>query len=175
MRARLMTPTLMTATLIGKPIRPSDLGAMQLLNRDVTVMLTLSPDGKPYPDETVRSIVNDAVAHWKDHGFGIWIFCHNTNGNFLGYAGLRKTDVEGDDETELLYALRSPYWGAGLAAQMVKAVMDAAFDQIELESVVACTPAGNQRSVRVLERAGFRHDKDIERAGLPHMLYRRTA
>ncbi len=171
----LMTPTLMTAAMIGKPIQLSDLGAMQLLNRDVTVMMTLSPEGKPYPDETVRGLVDAAVAHWADHGFGIWMFCHNTNGNFLGYAGLRKTHVEGGDETELFYALRSPYWGAGLAAQMVKAVMDAAFDQIELDSVVARTQTGNQRSVRVLERAGFRHEKDIEHAGLPHMLYRRTA
>ena len=170
-----MTPTLLTPTMVGKPVSTEDLGAIQLLNRDITVMLTLSPNGKPYLDKKIREIVDAAVKHWQDHGFGIWIFCHNTSGNFLGYAGLHKTKVEGEDEIELLYALRSPYWGSGLATQMAKVVMDVAFDQIELESVIAHTMTGNQRSVCVMERLGFLYEKDIEHAGLPHVLYRRES
>lgn len=175
MPVQLMTPTLMTPTMIGKPICAADLGAMQLIYRDPMVMATLSADGKPFPDKKTREIVEAAVEHWQDHGFGLWMFCHNTNGNFLGYAGLRHAKVEGEDEVELYYALRSPYWGSGLATQMAKAVMDVAVDQIELDSVVAHTMTGNQRSVRVMRRLGFSYEKDTEHAGLPHVLYRRNA
>ena len=175
MPVQLMTPTLMTPTMIGKPIVATDLGAMQLLNRDITVMLTLSPNGKPYPDKKIREIVEAAVQHWQEHGFGLWIFCHNTTGNFLGYAGLHKTEVTGEDETELFYALRSPFWGTGLATQMAKAVLDVGFDQIELETIIAYTLNDNARSRRLLDRLGFSYEREIEHAGLPHALYRRNA
>ncbi len=169
-----MTPTLMTPIMIGKPICAADLGAMLLIYRDPMVMATLSADGKPFPEQYTRDSVEAAVTHWQNHGFGLWLFCHNTNGNFLGYAGLRHAEVEGKDEVELLYALRSPYWGSGLGTQMAKAVVDVGFNQIELETIVAYTLTGNQKSQRLLKRLGFSHEKDFQHADPPHVLYRRN-
>ena len=50
--------------------------------------------------------------------------------------------------------------------------VEVAFEDLDLEEVVAFTLPDNIASRRVMEKAGFAYDRDIQRAGLPHVLYR---
>ncbi len=44
----------------------------------------------------------------------------------------------------------------------------------DITDLVCFTRTDNIASRRVMEKAGFRYERDFERAGLPHALYRMT-
>ncbi len=75
---------------------------------------------------------------------------------------------------ELLYALRPDRQGQGLATELAGAVVRCAFDELVLPELVGYTLPTNTASRRVLEKAGFRRERDVVHAGLPHVLYRAT-
>jgi Cu+-exporting ATPase len=95
--------------------------------------------------------------------------------SFVARAGLRHTRVGGNDEVELAYALRSEYWGRGLATELAGAAVAVGFERLGLDDVVAFTLPTNRGSWRVMEKTGFEYERDVVHAGLPHVLYRITA
>jgi RimJ/RimL family protein N-acetyltransferase len=97
---------------------------------------------------------------------------HKPDGEFVGYAGLMRTAVEGTPEVELLYAIRSEFWKDGYATEMATAVVRFAFESAGLSNLVAFTLPTNHGSRRVMEKCGFQYERDIEHGGLPHVLYR---
>lgn len=56
---------------------------------------------------------------------------------------------------EIGYALRSPWWGRGLAQEMLGLALTHAFDAIGLNRVEADIDPGNIASCRLVERLGF--------------------
>ena len=53
--------------------------------------------------------------------------------------------------------------------------MDVAFGRLGLADVVAFTLPDNIASRRVMEKSGFRYERDIVWAEMPHVLYRARA
>jgi RimJ/RimL family protein N-acetyltransferase len=142
------------------------------LFEDPAVMATLGPIRSR--DQT-RRFLDDAIRHWERHGYGIWMLYLKDGGEFVGYAGLRNLNVAGNDEVELLYALRAEFWNQGLASEAAHAVTDIAFNKLGLASIVAFTVPNNLASRRVMEKVGMRYERDIIHAGLPHVLARISA
>ena len=60
--------------------------------------------------------------------------------------------------SEIGYDLLPAYWGQGLMAEALHAILAFGFDQMELHSVEAQIDPPNLRSRRLLERLGFRQD-----------------
>ncbi len=56
---------------------------------------------------------------------------------------------------ELGYWLGEPFWGRGIMTDAVRHFATWAFEHFELHRIYATVFAGNQASVRVLEKAGF--------------------
>ncbi len=79
----------------------------------------------------------------------------------------------GADEVELAYAVMAEFWGRGLASEMALASLQLGFAHLGLAEIVAFTLTTNAASRRVMEKIGFRFERDIVHAGLPHVLYRR--
>ena len=71
----------------------------------------------------------------------------------LGWVLLRPT--EDGRWIELGYRLRRAAWGAGVATEASKAMLDIAFDQWGVAQVMAAILPGNARSRRVVEKLGF--------------------
>ncbi len=59
---------------------------------------------------------------------------------------------------ELAYELAPEYWGKGIITRAVSASLDWAFDTVGFNRVHAFVMAGNERSLRVLDRAGFQRE-----------------
>jgi RimJ/RimL family protein N-acetyltransferase len=55
---------------------------------------------------------------------------------------------------------------------MASTLVGLARERLGLEEIVAFTLPHNVASRRVMEKVGFRYERDIEWAGLPHVLYR---
>jgi aminoglycoside 6'-N-acetyltransferase len=59
---------------------------------------------------------------------------------------------------EIGYRLAREYWGRGYASEAVGAVLGWAFDVLRLHRVVALIDTRNERSIRLVERFGFRRE-----------------
>jgi [ribosomal protein S5]-alanine N-acetyltransferase len=160
-----------TPRLIGTPAGPDAFTDLRRLHTDPRVMATLSADGHTFTDEQSRAFLQRSADHWKSHGFGLWIFRDRSDSGFVGYGGIKHAEVEGRDEIELAYAIRSECWRKGFATEISLAALAHGFDAIHLDRIVAFTLPHNQASRRVMENCGFTYNRDIVHAGLPHVLY----
>ena len=59
---------------------------------------------------------------------------------------------------EIGYWVGEPFWGQGIATAAVRALVEYAFEQFDLVRIYGGVFAGNQASVRVLEKAGFTYE-----------------
>jgi ribosomal-protein-alanine N-acetyltransferase len=162
---------LQTRRLIGTPAGPRDFADIRLLHGDPSVMATLSVDGATFSEEDSRAFLARAEQHWRSHGFGLWTLRERDGGNFAGYGGIKHATVEGRDEIELAYAIRSGAWGQGFATEASLAALKLGFDAMRLDRIVAFTLPHNRASRSVMEKCGFTYQRDIVHAGLPHVLY----
>ena len=160
-----------TARLSGRPIAETDFGRIRSIHSDARAAATLSADGRPFSKAHTRQSLHSWKKHWHDHGFGVWMF-HKPDGEFVGYAGTMHASVEGKPEVEVLYALRSDFWGNRFATEMATAVVQYAFEELRVTQLVAYTLPTNVASRRVMEKCGFEYEKEIVHAGLRHALYR---
>jgi len=160
-----------TRRLIGTPAVPGDFADTRILHADPRVMATLSADGNTFSEVQTRAFLKNAAEHWKLHGFGLGVFREQVSGEFVGYGGIKHAVVEGRDEIELAYAIRSDNWGIGLATEISIAALKLGFNVMRLERIVAFTLPHNRASRGVMEHCGFTYQRDIVHAGLPHVLY----
>ena len=111
------------------------------------------------------------VRHWAEHGYGLWVVLDRDGGRFHGRTGIKWTDVAGERAVELAWALLPESRGAGRATEAARAAIGLA-RSAGLPEVVAYTLDENIPSRRVMERLGMSFEREIDHAGLPHVLYR---
>lgn len=159
-----------TASTRCQRILSSDVDLLIEMQTNPAIMATLG--GKLWTAEETRALLDRLTAHWERWGYGVWAVRRISDGAFIGRAGLRHVEIEGQDEVELQYALRPDQWGQGLATELALAITSFAFNRLHLRSLVAFTLGDNTASRRVMEKAGFVYERDFIHAGLPHVLYR---
>jgi ribosomal-protein-alanine N-acetyltransferase len=162
-----ISPT--TERLLATPLRAQDFDVLCELHRDPAVMATL---GGIRTDDVTRAYLTENLAHWDEHGFGLWIFRERATTAFVGRGGLRHVVLEGQSEVEVTYALAREAWGKGFATEIAIAAVDVAFRQLGLQDLVAFAIPENLGSRRVMEKVGFRYEGDIVHQGERHVLYR---
>jgi [ribosomal protein S5]-alanine N-acetyltransferase len=158
-----------TERLIAKKITENDLEKFRLMHTNENVMRTLG--GLRNEDQTVDNLSWN-LKQWEDNGFGLWMFFLKETGEWVGRGGLRRVEVGGNTEVEVGYALMPKFWNQGLATEITKACIEIAFEVIRLDDVVSFTLTTNKSSQRVMEKSGFKYERDIIHADLPHVLYR---
>ncbi|MDF5735693.1 GNAT family N-acetyltransferase [Nostoc sp. S13] len=147
------------------------LNELYRMHQNKQVMATL---GGIRSDEETRLFILNNLNYWQRYGFGLWVFRDKVNHHFVGRAGLRNTDVEGNEEVELAYALIAKFWAKGLATEMGEEILKIGFEMLKLPEIVCFTLTTNKASQRVMEKLGFQYEREIIHAGLPHLFYRLT-
>ena len=160
-----------TARLIGTPAAVGDFSDLRRLHSDPRVMATLSADGATFTEDQTRAFLQRAADHWQAHGFGLWTLRARSDGDFVGYGGIKHATVEGSDVIELAYAITSSHWRKGFATEVSREALKLGFDTMHLERIVAFTLPHNRASRAVMEHCGFKYNRDIVHANLPHVLY----
>jgi RimJ/RimL family protein N-acetyltransferase len=94
--------------------------------------------------------------------------------HFLGWVLLMPLDAVGP-EIEIGWRLRRDAWGAGLATEAARAVLDYAFMILALPEVVADIHPENMRSIRVAEKIGLILRGRRLHHGKPHLHYAMTS
>jgi RimJ/RimL family protein N-acetyltransferase len=139
---------------------------------DPAVLRTTWPFAQPPTREDVLSGLIAKVSHWDRYGFGMWLARDRLSGEVVGRGGLQYTYTAGLDAIEAAWTIAPARWGQGLGTEMAGAALEAAFGPLDLLEVVAFTLPDNLASRRVMEKTGFRYERNIEHAGLAHVLYR---
>jgi RimJ/RimL family protein N-acetyltransferase len=112
------------------------------------------------------------IEHWDRYGFGPWLLYDRATGELVGRGGLKHTIATGIDEVEIGWSIHPDRWGEGLATELARASVRTAFEELDLDEVIAYTATDNVASWRVMEKAGMEFDREIVAVGLPHVLYR---
>jgi RimJ/RimL family protein N-acetyltransferase len=126
-------------------------------------------------EEQAKAIMQIDLTHWERHGFGRWVAHDLVTGQFAGRGGLRHCTIGGCDEVELGYAFLPQFWGQGLATELAEASVRVGFEVLGLAELVCFTLPTNAASRRVMEKVGFRYERDVVYANLPHILCRLTS
>lgn len=161
--------TFRTDRLIATCLGAGDFSELCAMHQDPRVMATL---GGLRSAEQTRHFLQENLDHWERHGYGLWVFRHKADRRFVGRGGLRNVTVAGTTEVEVAYAVMAEFWGQGFATEMAAASLEVAFVHLGLGVVVAFTLPTNHASRRVMGKVGFRYERDVLHAGLPHVLYR---
>ena len=103
-----------TSRLVAEPISLEHFPEIHCLHADPNVMRTLSADGRPLSEVVTQEHLRQAVEHWRQHGFGFWVFRAKSDGQFIGRGGLKNYQIDKGEVIGLAYAVLSAF-ATGLA------------------------------------------------------------
>lgn len=173
-------PELHTARLVLRRWRSEDREPFARLNADPVVM-------EHFPGRLSReksdAFVDRIEAGFEERGYGLWAVEVLGGAPFVGFVGLNRATFEAPftPALEVGWRLERSAWGQGYATEGGRAALAFAFDELGVEEVVSFTTVRNDRSRRVMERLGLRHDPGgaFDHPELPdghpirpHVLYR---
>jgi ribosomal-protein-alanine N-acetyltransferase len=160
---------LMTARLEGRRVGHGDEDFVRAIFGDDRVAATLggARDGVRVTKDLARW-----DAHWREHGFGMWILHDRSSDEPVGWTMLTATDTGGHGGVEVGWTIIADRWREGLAFEAGAEATRIAFGVLGRDALVSLTQPHNVASRGVMEKIGFRYDGDVEHAGLPHVLYR---
>jgi [ribosomal protein S5]-alanine N-acetyltransferase len=148
-------PVVITDRLLLRGFRAEDLPAHRAAVDDDDAVTWLH----------VRLPMADSLRRWADRldgwdrdAFGMWIVEVRAAGSVIGHAGLQR--LHGTDDVELGYYLGRAAWGQGYATEAGRACLAYGFETCGLRRIVAVVRPENQASRHVLEKLGFRHERD---------------
>ncbi|WP_049928094.1 GNAT family N-acetyltransferase [Halopiger goleimassiliensis] len=141
-------------------VDPFELYALFAANREEAAEVFAYVPQEPY--ETVKDAVDrleSAASAWDD-GEEAQYAVYTHDDALAGYTGLIP---EWDRRMGRIgFILGKPYWGNGYAEDCARALLEVAFERLDLEVVAFDHAEGNERSKRVLERivdaAGGQYD-----------------
>ncbi len=99
------------------------------------------------------------------NGFCFWALECKTDGEILGFCGLKRADAPAStvtDAVEVGWRLREDAWGQGYAKEAACAALDLAFERFGAEEVVALTVAENEGSWGLMKRLGMRRREELD-------------
>ncbi len=159
-----------TERLRAYRLRPGHFALLLAMHQDPITMATL---GGVRSEEQTRDYMQRFLEHWQENGFGMWLL-YDRDQHFVGRTALRRMELDGQMEVEVGCALLAPFWNKGLASEIVRALVELAFLRLGLPNVVGFALPSNVASIRILQKLGFRYEKDIVHADRRHVLYRFT-
>jgi len=172
--------SLHTPRLLMRPWRDADRAAFAALSGDPRVMAYFP---RPLTPRESDAQLAEMQAHFVEHGYGWWALQLRSGGSPIGYAGLQWCEFPAPFAPALSigWRLATEYWGEGYAQEAAQAALTFAFEQLQVEEVVAFSVPANLSSLALMERLGMGYAArdDFEHPWLPpehplrhHLLYR---
>lgn len=145
-----------TVRLRFRPMGHDDLEDMAALLGDPEVMAFYP---RPKTRDEALQWIEWNLGGYRDHGHGLWII-ETRDGEFLGDCGLTRQLVDGVQELEVGYHVRTAMQGRGYATEAAAACRDAAREHALAEELVAIIHPDNGASRRVAEKIGMDRSGD---------------
>jgi ribosomal-protein-alanine N-acetyltransferase len=121
------------------------------------------------PFEQTATTIETSVRLFAERGFGLWGARRHDRPRLVGFGGFWY--FREPPELELLYGVAEEAWGAGVATDVGRAIVEYGRRSLRMPVIHASTDLANAASVRVLEKLGFRHTRRAAIAGLDTVFY----
>jgi len=96
-------------------------------------------------------------------GFGVWTVLKKDTGEVIGRAGLSYR--EGFEEPELGFIIGVPWQRQGYAEEVCRAILKYGREELGFDRVQALVMPANEASIRLCEKLGFYHTRQVELDG----------
>lgn len=139
-----------TPRLVLRPTEPADAGRLSEIQADWEVTRMLRMAAWPPDPAGMRAWVAEHPAEWTRGEAYRFAVLHD--GRLIGQADI---DEIAGGEGDLGYWLERSAWGAGLASEAARALVDFAFGRLALRRIRSGHAVENTASGRILEKLGF--------------------
>ena len=102
---------------------------------------------------------NGPLKSYQTNGFGLSLVQLKTNNKSIGMCGLIKRDYL--DHVDIGFAFLPDYTGMGYAYEVAKRTIQYAINELQKENILAITLPENSSSIKLLEKIGFKYDKNF--------------
>ena len=111
----------------------------------------------PFPDlEKAEAVLASWMAHWAEHGFGVWAIVRaEAPDQVIGFGGLSLRLYGEVEKLNLGYRFAVEAWGQGYATELGRAALDHAFKALRRDEVFGLVRPANTASIHVLEKLGM--------------------
>lgn len=171
-------PRIETARLVLRDWTAADFPPFCAINADPDVTRFLPTTASR--DESAAAFAR-IRKHIETHSYGIWVLEERAGRKHIGSLGLMVPRFEAHFTpcVEIGWRLAKSHWNKGFATEAAKAVVQHAFDVLQLKEIVSFTVPDNVPSRRVMEKVGFRFDTEFDHPNFAddhplrrHVLYR---
>lgn len=97
--------------------------------------------------------------------YDLWPVIEKNSGKVVGHCGLLEKEAAGNSEIELIYVFCQAAWGKGFASEIGKALIQYAFEIMNIDRLIALIEPENSASERVAVKIGMHFEKEILRPG----------
>lgn len=104
-------------------------------------------------EQARQYLINGPLKSYADNGFGLYLVTTKNTYSPIGMCGILKRSYL--QYPDLGYAFLPGWAGKGYAVEMVKGVIEFAFNELKLEKILAVTLPENERSARLLLKTGM--------------------
>ena len=95
------------------------------------------------------------------YNYGLWlVFLKDTN-KLIGRAGIEHREIDGEMCHEIGYLIDKKYQRNHYALEACKFIVDYAFEEVGVSSLVACINKNNIPSIKLVENLGFSEYKTV--------------
>lgn len=147
-------PFLSTIRLELRPLALSDVNEIFAIRSDLEMIKYLDRPPQKELDEAsqfIEKIINGIqLNRWI-----YWAISLKGENKLIGTICIWNISVE-DSKAEVGFELLPPYQGKGIIQEALKAVVDYGFNVIGLKSLEGEVDPGNIKSIKVMEKAGFK-------------------
>ena len=142
-----------THHLLVKEITQDDLAPFLRISSDPDVVRYLSFG--PTSESEAQGMLDFAVtsASARPRTQYVLAICEGVSGDLIGSCGLA-ISTEMPATAEVYFVFRKDVWGHGYGVEVLRALIDFAFDALELRRVYGQAHADNKHSIATMERAG---------------------
>lgn len=167
-----------TDRLTLRELTREDLHALSRLYADPDVR-RFFPERTLTLDETREELEWIIDVYYRRFGYGLWGTFERSSGELIGRCGLLPWKVvasspnlglaePGEDpsdadryEVEIAYLLAKERWGLGLATEATRAIVDLAFETLDVPRLICLVDPENRASMEVARHAGFAVDGHV--------------
>ena len=149
-------PTLHTERLVLRPPAMSDAAEIRrLAGRREIAENTFLPH--PYEEGMAEAFIQSSRSQWEEGEAAVFAIVLQNGDRQIGNIGLKEINME-HLRAEMGFWIGIDHWGNGYATEAGRAVVDFAFESLELNKVYANHFSTNPASGRVLQKIGMRKE-----------------
>lgn len=154
-------------------ITQNDFKELQAILQDKEVMYAWEHD---FSNEDVQDWINKNLERYKKYNLGFFLMIENVSGKVLGQAALMPDLISGNKYYEIGYILKKEFWHQGFATEAAKALINYAFNILNLREVIFEIRPENIFSRRVAENLNAKicgdFIKNVRGKKMVHLIYK---